>query len=69
MKTVPENPHDEGADRNIQKGSGTITYDGNVVEFTSPREAQQAGIVIVHQELNFLGHLTVAQNILSAVNI
>ena len=25
--------------------------------------AQQAGIVIVHQELNMLGHLTVAQNI------
>jgi ribose transport system ATP-binding protein len=46
-----------------KKDSGTITYDGNVVEFTSPREAQQAGIVIVHQELNFLGHLTVAQNI------
>ena len=45
------------------KDSGTITYDGKEVEFTNPREAQQAGIVIVHQELNMLGHLTVAQNI------
>ena len=27
------------------------------------REAQDAGIVIVHQELNMLGHLTVAQNL------
>lgn len=46
-----------------KKDSGTITYDGKVVEFINPREAQQAGIVIVHQELNMLGHLTVAQNI------
>jgi len=46
-----------------KKDSGTITYEGKVVEFNNPREAQEAGIVIVHQELNFLGHLTVAQNI------
>jgi len=46
-----------------KKDKGTITYEGKVVEFSNPREAQQAGIVMVHQELNFLGHLTVAQNI------
>ena len=46
-----------------KKDRGTITYDGKVVEFTNPREAQKAGIAIVHQELNMLGHLTVAQNI------
>ena len=46
-----------------KKDKGTIIYDGKTVEFTNPREAQQAGIVIVHQELNMLGHLTVAQNI------
>ncbi len=45
------------------KDSGTITYEGREVEFSNPREAQDAGIVIVHQELNMLGHLTVAQNI------
>ncbi|MCI8335043.1 MAG: sugar ABC transporter ATP-binding protein [Lachnospiraceae bacterium] len=45
------------------KDEGTITYEGREVEFTNPREAQDAGIVIVHQELNMLGHLTVAQNI------
>ena len=45
------------------KDSGTITYEGREVEFHSPREAQEAGIVIVHQELNMMGHLTVAQNI------
>ena len=45
------------------KDSGTITYEGKEVEFSSPREAQDAGIVIVHQELNMVNHLTVAQNI------
>lgn len=46
-----------------KKDSGTITYEGKEVEFHNTREAQDAGIVIVHQELNMLGHLTVAQNI------
>ena len=45
------------------KDSGSITYEGREVAFTSPREAQDAGIVIVHQELNMVNHLTVAQNI------
>ena len=46
-----------------KKDSGIITYEGKEVEFTNTREAQDAGIVIVHQELNMLGHLTVAQNL------
>lgn len=46
-----------------KKDSGTITYEGKEVEFHSSREAMDAGIVIVHQELNMIGHLTVAQNI------
>ena len=45
------------------KDEGTITYEGREVELSNPREAQDAGIVIVHQELNMMGHLTVAQNI------
>ncbi|MDE7014389.1 MAG: sugar ABC transporter ATP-binding protein [Kineothrix sp.] len=45
------------------KDSGSITFEGKEVEFHNTREAQDAGIVIVHQELNMLGHLTVAQNI------
>ena len=45
------------------KDSGTITYEGKEVSFHNTREAQDAGIVIVHQELNMVGHLTVAQNI------
>ncbi|NLI20804.1 MAG: sugar ABC transporter ATP-binding protein [Clostridiales bacterium] len=46
-----------------QKDAGTIVFEGREVRFASPREAQSAGIVIVHQELNMMGHLTVAQNI------
>lgn len=46
-----------------KKDSGSITYEGKEVEFHSTREAQDAGIVIVHQELNMVGDLTVAQNI------
>jgi ribose transport system ATP-binding protein len=45
------------------KDSGAILYDGRPVHFTSPREAQAAGIGIIHQELQLMNHLTVAQNI------
>jgi len=45
------------------KDAGSIIYEGKEVEFNSPKEAQDAGIVIVHQELNMMNHLTVAQNI------
>jgi ribose transport system ATP-binding protein len=45
------------------KDSGTITYEGKEVEFTNPKDAQEAGIAIVHQELNMMNHLSVAQNI------
>ena len=46
-----------------QKDSGSITYKGQEVAFHNTREAQDNGIVIVHQELNMVGDLTVAQNI------
>ena len=45
------------------KDSGEIVYEGTPVAFTNPREAQDAGIAIVHQELNMMHQLTVAQNI------
>ena len=45
------------------KDSGSITFEGKEVEFSNPRDAQDHGIVIVHQELNMMNHLTVAQNI------
>ncbi len=43
--------------------SGDIYLEGNQMSFKSPRDAQLAGISMVHQELNLMNHLTVAQNI------
>ena len=45
------------------KDAGTITYFGEEVEYHSPHESQMAGIAIVHQELNMMADLTVAQNL------
>lgn len=43
--------------------SGKIEYFGEEVKFASIAESQAAGISIIHQELNMMNHLTVAQNI------
>ncbi|WP_217181679.1 sugar ABC transporter ATP-binding protein [Streptomyces sp. AC495_CC817] len=45
------------------KDEGRILVDGEEVELTSPLQAQQLGITIIHQELNLMPDLTVAQNI------
>lgn len=46
-----------------QADQGEIIYFGEKVSFRTPKDAQEAGISIVHQELNLMNHLTVAQNI------
>jgi ribose transport system ATP-binding protein len=46
-----------------KKDSGDIKYKGSSVNITSPFEAQKLGISIIHQELNLMPHLTVAENI------
>ena len=46
-----------------RRDAGTIRVKGQEVEINSPRAAQDLGISIIHQELNLMGHLTVAQNI------
>jgi ribose transport system ATP-binding protein len=46
-----------------RKDSGEIRYNGETVDFAGPREAQHAGIGIIHQELQLMNHLSVAQNI------
>jgi ribose transport system ATP-binding protein len=45
------------------KDEGTIIFEGREVELTSPLQAQQLGITIIHQEMNLMPDLTVAQNI------
>jgi ribose transport system ATP-binding protein len=41
---------------------GEIRLDGKAVSFANVRQAESAGIAIIHQELNLVSELTVAQN-------
>ena len=42
---------------------GTITFKDRPTRFGAPKDAQDCGISIIHQELNLIPNLTVAQNI------
>ena len=46
-----------------QKDSGEIEVNGKAVDIPDPHAAQALGIGIIHQELNLMNHLSVAQNI------
>lgn len=46
-----------------RKDAGRIVYQGQEVDIPNPRAAWEMGIGIIHQELNLIPHLTVAQNI------
>ncbi|OLP62009.1 D-xylose ABC transporter ATP-binding protein [Xaviernesmea oryzae] len=46
-----------------QRDAGEIVYKGETVHFTSTHQSEAAGIAIIHQELNLVPHLTVAENI------
>jgi len=46
----------------FHKDEGTIKYNGELVEFTNIRQSQNAGISIIHQEINMIPHLSVAAN-------
>lgn len=46
-----------------RKDSGNIEYLGQSVQFTDPKASQLAGISIIHQELNLIGELSIAENI------
>lgn len=45
------------------KDSGSIFLEGQEVHIDSPKAAQDLGISIIHQEMNLMPHLTIAQNI------
>jgi ribose transport system ATP-binding protein len=47
----------------LSSDSGSISLNGKSVVIESPRQAQQLGISIIHQELSVLPNLTVGQNI------
>ncbi len=46
-----------------QPDGGEIIFKGAAVEFGSPKQAQNAGITTIHQELNQIPMLTVTENI------
>ena len=46
-----------------QRDAGTVEVMGRPVEITGMREAQELGISMIHQELNLMRDLTIAQNI------
>ncbi|WP_109483167.1 sugar ABC transporter ATP-binding protein [Paraburkholderia sp. C35] len=41
---------------------GTVLIDGQAQRFDGSRDAEAAGIVLIHQEFNLAEHLTIAQN-------
>ena len=43
--------------------AGRLFVDGREVSFASPREAHEAGVAMVHQELAFCENMTVAENL------
>jgi ribose transport system ATP-binding protein len=47
----------------VRCDAGAIRLGGTAVAIASPRAARDLGISIIHQELNLVPHLTVAQNI------
>ncbi len=44
------------------RDQGDIFYMGSPIHLSNTREAQEKGICMIHQELNMMNHLTVAQN-------
>lgn len=45
-----------------RKDEGQILFEDREVDFANTRESLQSGICMIHQELNLMPHLTVAQN-------
>ncbi|MEI7184869.1 ribose ABC transporter ATP-binding protein RbsA [Pectobacterium carotovorum] len=46
-----------------RKDAGSIHFLGQEVDFSGPKASQEAGIGIIHQELNLIPQLTIAENI------
>jgi len=46
-----------------KKDGGQIIYKGEEIELSNPLDAQRRGIGMIHQELNLMPHLSVAENI------
>ena len=47
----------------LEPGHGVVRFQGRPVDFRSPAESQAAGISVIHQELNLLPLMSVAENL------
>lgn len=45
------------------RDTGEVKVKGKLVDFKNPKEAERAGIAVIHQELNILPDLTVTENL------
>lgn len=46
-----------------ERDAGEVTVKGNIVHYKNPKEAERDGIAVIHQELNILPHLSIAENL------
>src|SRR5208282_4380089 len=46
-----------------QPDAGEVLLDGRAIRFTGVRDALNHGIILIHQELNLAGNLSVAANL------
>ncbi|WXR61067.1 ATP-binding cassette domain-containing protein [Peptostreptococcaceae bacterium AGR-M142] len=46
-----------------KKTSGTVKYNGEIIDPKNPKHAQELGISIIHQELNLIEELSIGENI------
>lgn len=46
-----------------QKDSGTIVFDGEQIESTTPQQSMKRGLAIIYQELNLVSTMSVGENI------
>ena len=47
------------------RDTGEVKVKGKLVDFKNPKEAERAGIAVIHQELNILPDLTVDRKLVS----
>lgn len=45
------------------RDAGEVKVKGQLVDYKNPKESERAGIAVIHQELNILPHLTIAENL------
>ena len=46
-----------------EKDSGTVVFDGQQIERTTPHQSMQSGLAIIYQELNLVNTMSVGENV------